>query len=131
MPAPARACTTLEIIETIPAGHRPRKTLNPGTCAKIMTGGMVPEGADRVISRERVEEKATSINIEDLDPWKNICYQGEDLQKGQKILEAGTRIRQQEIALLSAVGCSSIQVSRLPKVGIISTGSELLKAGKK
>ena len=128
---------SLEVVETIPAGHRPRKTIVAGTCARIMTGAMIPEGTGRVISRECVEEIESGtgskkmITIKIREDWGNICYQGEDLKKGQRVLEAGTKIRQQEIALLSAVGCSTVSVSSLPRVGIISTGSELLKPGKK
>lgn len=128
---------TLEVIETIPAGHRPRKKIVPGTCSKIMTGGMIPEGAGRVVSRECVDELKTGTNSKTLikiiihEHWKNVCYQGEDLKAGKKILDAGTKIRQQEIALLSAIGCSTVSVSSLPRVGIISTGSELIKPGKK
>jgi molybdopterin molybdotransferase len=119
----------LEIIEEIPAGSYPGKTIVKGTCARIMTGAPIPEGSEMVI---RVED--TEINDEGcvriLAKGKNtnIRQQGEDLKKGEQVLIHGQRINKQHIGMLAMVGHTRPLVYQLPSVGIIATGAELVAA---
>jgi molybdopterin molybdotransferase len=114
----------LTVIDTIPAGTASRCTLGPGQCAKIMTGAPVPTGADCVIMVEHTEPlDEKTIRFTKDDTKNNICALGEDMRKGDRVLEKGTCLLPQHIAVL---GQAHPSVSRLPKVGIFATGSELV-----
>jgi len=117
----------LSIIETIPAGYVPQERIGANQCAKIMTGGPVPAGADCVIMVEFTKmPTARTVCFVGMQTRDNICPKGEDVKAGQVVLHAGTRIRPQHIAILAAVGCVSPRVFRRPRVGVISTGDELV-----
>lgn len=118
-----------KVIETIAAGSPPRLTVTPGHCAKIMTGAMLPAGADRVIKRECTEEADGFMRIVAEDANTNIRFRGEDLQAGQRVLSRGTRLRSAQVALLASLGLADVPVARAPRVGIITTGSELTAPG--
>lgn len=118
----------LEIIETIPAGFTPTKSISPKQCSRIMTGGMVPEGADcviRVEDSELIDENKVRITATMKN--NNIAYQGEDVKVGQKVLDKGITIKPQTIAVMASVGCAEPKVAKKPLVGVISTGSELVE----
>jgi molybdopterin molybdotransferase len=118
----------LEVIEVIPAGKVPKKTITSGKCAKLMTGGMVPDGADTVIMVEHtIESGVNKIRFIHEKTSANICYLGEDIRKDEVVLKKGTLIRPQEIAVLASVGCVEPKVFSRPVVGIISTGDELVE----
>lgn len=118
---------TLTIIETIPAGYTPRKKVDEGECSKIMTGSIVPEGADTVVMIEHTESNDGLVIVNKKSGNRNICYRAEDIQKGDTVLRKGTRITSAEIAVLASVGCDPVPVSRKPVLGIIATGSELVE----
>lgn len=122
----------LRVVEIIPAGQSPRKSIHEHECSKIMTGAMLPAGADCVIKIEDTEIGA------DGEVWyrggrisrTNISLRAEDIKNGDIVLSKGTRIRPQEIAILATVGCTRPLVACLPRVGVIATGSELLNPGE-
>ena len=118
----------LKVIETIPAGKVPVKFVEAGCCSKLMTGGMLPKGADTVIMIEDVEITGTDT-IRFIAPGtaSNYCTLAEDITKGEKVLKKGTCIRPQEIAILASVGCANPEVYNQPRIGIISTGDELVE----
>jgi len=118
----------LKVLETIPAGKVPTKFIGEGECSKLMTGGMLPEGADTVIMVEDVEVTGRdSIRFSASRTASNYSKRAEDITKGEKVLDKGTFIRPQEVAILASVGCSSPEVFRQPCIGIISTGDELVE----
>lgn len=118
----------LKVLETIPAGKVPSKFIDAGCCSKLMTGGMLPKGADTVIMVEDVEVTGTdTIRFVASRTSSNYCITAEDITKGEKVLDKGTLIRAQEIAILASVGCANPEVYKQPKVGIISTGDELVE----
>lgn len=118
----------LQIVEILKAGEAPRKSIGPNECAKIMTGGMVPEGADCVIIVEKTATlDANTVRFAAESTTDNICLIGEDIQVGDVVLLAGTRLRPQHVAMLASVGCVRPQVARKPRVGIIATGDELVE----
>ena len=122
----------LEIIEIIPAGKAPEKPIEPGQCAKIMTGAKVPEGADCVVKVEESELIAENIVRFTIEKTKaNIAYKGEDVKEGDLVLTKGTLIKAQHIAVMASVGCSLPEVSEMVKVGIISTGDEIVEPYEK
>ncbi len=119
-----------EIIETIGAGDTPTKKVEVGKCAKIMTGAMLPEGADKIVRVEYTEEENNLMKIVTPEPYENIIFKGENSKKGDIILDK-CKIRPQEIAILASQGIPTIKISRPPLVGIINTGSELKNPGEK
>lgn len=118
----------LEIIETIPAGNWPAKSIERNQCSRIMTGAPVPSGADCVVMVENTE-LLTSGKVIFTGSFKkfNIALKGEDIQKGDVVLKTGRRIRPQDIAVLATVGQVSVTVSMMPQIAVISSGSELVE----
>ncbi len=120
----------LAVIEVIPAGHAPTKSVEAGQCAKIMTGAVVPEGADCVVMKEYIESLSDStVRFVGEKTKDNICQKGEDIKAGDVVLHKGELLKPQHIAVLASVGRAKPVVSRMPKVGIIATGSELVDPG--
>lgn len=118
----------LRILEVIPAGKIPQHSIGKGECSKLMTGGMVPPGADCVIMVEDVEVVDTdNIRYTGTKTAKNICFRAEDLKNGQKVLEKGTIVRPQEIAILASIGAFRPLVFQQFRIGIITTGDELVE----
>lgn len=119
-----------EIVETIAAGDVPKKTIGKGQCAKIMTGAMLPPGADRVVKVEVTEEKDGYMTITGEDDNVNISYLGEDVKPGDTVLTAGHLIRPQEVGIIASMGFGSVYVAKKPLVGIVTTGSEIVPPGE-
>jgi len=125
----ARAPVELTVIEDIAAGHMPTKKVQRGQASKIMTGAAVPVGADAVVKVEETEDLLPHNRVKILrtiDKGRNISKMGEDMKVGQIVLRKGMPIRPQEIGILATVGKSRVEVFPAPKVGIISTGTELV-----
>jgi len=119
---------SLELIETIAAGATPEKPVYPGQCSKIMTGAMVPPGADCVVMVEDTEVvNDVHIRINRNPKTRNICYRGEDIRSGELVLARGTRLTAAHIAVLASLGAVNPLVASLPRIGIISTGNELVE----
>jgi molybdopterin molybdotransferase len=118
----------LEIIETVPAGALPSRTISPGQCVRIMTGAKIPGGADCVIKVEETfinpegKVKFTATGTRD-----NIARQGEDVRNGQVVLEKGTLVASQHIAVMAAAGCVAPRVYCKPQITILSTGDEIVE----
>ena len=122
----------LRVVETIPAGKPAPKHIGKNECAKIMTGAMVPVGADCVIMVEFTEETRPGvIRFTGEDTYRNICYAGEDIKTGDVVFRKGVGITSQAIALLASVGCVRPRVACRPRVGIIATGNELVEPNAK
>lgn len=120
-----------EIVEDIPAGKVPKKTIGTGQCARIMTGAPLPKGADRVIKVENTRQiKNYKLQVTNYENKTNVSPRGEDVKQGQLILRKGTKIRPQETAMLATAGKNKVKVNKLPRVAIISTGSELVEPFK-
>lgn len=118
----------LTVIETIPAGYVPTKALQANQCSKIMTGGMVPKGADCVIMKEYVETIVeNTVRFVGEQTKDNICRQAEDIKAGDIVLRKGTIISSQHIAVLASVGNTQPLVAAMPKIGVIATGDELVE----
>ena len=124
-----RAPVELIVIEDIAAGHMPTKKVLRGQASKIMTGAAVPEGAEAVVKFEETEDLPSNNRVKILraiDKGRNISKMGEDMKVGQIVLHKGMPIRPQEIGVLATVGKSRVEAFPAPKVGIISTGTELV-----
>ena len=117
----------LELGEIIGAGDVPQREIVPGICAKIMTGAPLPTGTEAVIMREETRE--TDGRVEFFSAARanqNMRRAGSDVARGETILTAGTRVRAAELAMLAALGQNQIEVYTRPRVGLVTTGAELV-----
>lgn len=123
----------LECVARIPVNEYPTFSLQPGECAWIPTGGFLPEGADAVVMVEYTQEiGAGTVEVRaSVAPGENVMERGEDAAAGQPALAAGSRLRTQEVGLLAALGVAEVRVHRRPRVGILSTGDELVPVSQK
>ncbi len=98
-------------------------------CLEVMTGSILPSGTDSVIRYEDldIKEGQAKVVLDALNSGQNVHKQGEDRQKGSKIVPAGIQLSPAEIGVAATVGKTHLKVSRLPKAIIISTGDELVK----
>ncbi len=116
----------------IKAGDSKRIVLKPGEAIKIFTGSPLPVNTDTVIIKEITEEREGFLFVkEKFGIGKNIRYEGEEIKKGDKILEKGFYFTPPAIGLLSTLGIKEVRVIRKPKVYVIITGSEIVLPGKK
>ena len=116
------------IIGEVPMGAAPLFPLGSGQAAVIHTGGMLPEGADAVVMIEFTQSvRQGEIEImKPVVPAENVVLKGEDVQPGQEVLPAGKRLRPADIGGLLALGLTSVSVARRPRVGILSSGDEVI-----
>lgn len=118
---------TLDIIEEIPAGTCPQKTLKPGQAARIFTGAMLPAGADTIVMQEETERDGDRVIIKTApQPQAFVRHQGSFTQPGDQLLPAGCRLGPAELAILATAQCPTVEVYRRPRVAIFSTGDELI-----
>ncbi len=118
----------LEIVGEVGMGEVPALELSNGKAVRIPTGGMLPAGADSAVMVEYTEEldqKSVTIS-RSVAPLENVIRPGDDFSAGQVALQAGRRLRAQEIGLLAGLGQAKITVRRQPKAAIISTGDEIV-----
>lgn len=120
----------LPVSQRIPAGAVPQP-LQPGTAARIFTGGLIPPGADAVVMQEQcaVEGDAVCINTQPkTGDW--VRRRGLDVAAGSVVLAAGQRLRPQDLGLAASVGVASLRVRRKPRVAMLFTGDELAMPGE-
>ncbi|MCA1957840.1 MAG: molybdopterin molybdotransferase MoeA [Nitrospira sp.] len=117
---------TLRVIEEVPAGKMPSKTVQAGEAIRIMTGAPIPQGADTVVKVEDTEPQAGTVRVFKPEPrGANIRLQGEDVTKGSCIIEKGVLIRPGEVGMLAVLAKPFVFVHQRPRVAILSTGDEL------
>jgi molybdopterin molybdotransferase len=123
----------LEVYGEVLMGRAPDREVGAGQAWYIATGGMLPRGADAVVMVEYTEElDGSTIGItRPVAPGENVIQKGEDISSGEVALPAGHRIRPQDLGMLSSVGVDTVEVASRVKVGIISTGDELVCPGDK
>lgn len=118
----------LEVKGAVIMGKAPDFSLGPGQAAHIATGGMLPDGADSVVMVEHTDSvDETTIEVHrSVAPGQNSVAGDEDAYQGQVLLTKGRRIRFQEVGLLAACGINRVSVYCRPRVGIVSTGDEIV-----
>jgi len=122
----------LKVTGKIEVGEISQLTLKPGEVMEISTGAKIPEGADVVIPYEEAKRVDGYIEVyKALPKWKNISRKGEDLRKGEIVLTKNQVIRAWNIGVLASLNITKIKVYRKPRIGILSTGSELIELGGK
>ena len=118
----------LHLAGIIPMGKAAAIELQTGAAVEIHTGGMLPPEADAVVmieNTQQIDEHEIEV-MKPAAPGENVIQIGEDVQNGDEILPAGTRIRPQDIGGLLAAGILTIEVAKPPRVGILSCGDELI-----
>ncbi len=105
--------------------------ITAGQCIRIMTGAVMPDGADTVIMQERVEPNADRITFvtKDAVAGRHVRYAGEDTRCGDTVLEPGIKLGATETSLLASVGVSEVSVTRRLRIAFFSTGDELVSIG--
>jgi molybdopterin molybdotransferase len=127
----ADAGGTLRIVGESAAGRPFDGTVEPGTAARILTGGVLPEGADCVVMVEDVRFDGEMVTVPSpLRAGTNFHKVGDDLRAGDRVLSAGTQLGAAEIGLAAAIGRALLPVRRRPRVALMSTGDELVEVGK-
>ena len=118
---------SLQVVEEIPAGRKPSRSLGAGQASKIMTGAALPEGADAVQMVEKTRRDGDTVMVlSAVARGEHVRRAGEDLAVGSVLLEAGDAIGPAQIGLLASAGHAKVTVSRRPRVAIIPTGDELV-----
>ena len=123
------ASDSFRIIETVAAGQPPARVVRSGECTKIMTGAMMPAGADRVVRVEYCEENEGRMRLSRPETDRNVIEKGENLKVGDRVLDR-RRLRPRDIGVLASLGMGSVRVARTPVVGVMATGSELREPGE-
>jgi molybdopterin molybdotransferase len=125
----------LEVVADIPAGIAPDVQLQSGQTARIMTGAVIPEGADAVVPVEDTDFHSRDAGFPAPDSvlvyspasqGSNVRPLGQDVRQGEVVLAANVRLRPQDVGLLSMVGAARVPVHRRPLVAVFSSGDELL-----
>ncbi len=117
----------LQVIETIPAGHFPVRPIGPGQASRIFTGAPLPDGADTVVRQEDTDEGNEAVSLfDDRDAGVNIRLTGEDLRRGETVLQEGTALGPAELGVLASMAVAHPLVYRRPRVAILSGGDEIV-----
>lgn len=121
----------LKLIGEVPMGDTPAFEVGSGQCAIIHTGGMLPAGADAALMLEYTQTLGDEIEImKSVADGENLIRIGEDVAEGQLVIPHGTRLRPAEIGGLMALGITSLRVANNIRVGILSSGDEVIPAGE-
>ena len=120
----------LKVTGKIYAGDHLDVQVRPGEAVRIMTGAMVPVGADCVLRQEDTDEGEDVVQIyKEVEPSCSICFKGEEYKKGHTLLHAGTKIDAAALAVASGNGIMELPVYRRVKAAVVSSGSELVEPG--
>jgi molybdopterin molybdotransferase len=126
------AAVELEVLEDLPAGRVSRRSVGRGQAVRIMTGAPLPKGADAVVMVEDTERSGGRVKVRrTVRPADNTGQTGEDLKKGEIVLERGAVIGPAETGLLAAAGLARVPVVRRPKLAVIATGDEIVEPGER
>lgn len=107
-----------------------RRSLSPDACVYVPTGGELPGGADAVVMVEFTETIGGDVLVKKpVAPGENVVMKGEDFHRDEVVLARGRYLSTREIAALAASGAMSVPVTKRPRVGVLSTGNELVPAG--
>jgi molybdopterin molybdotransferase len=135
--ASAQEPVRLAVVGEVAAGHEPAVRVEPGTAVRILTGAMLPLGADAVVPVEATDAPegiaVLPANVAIQEPaavGAHIRAAGSDIRQGDALLPAGTRIGPAAVAALAATGHARVEVHRRPRVAIIATGDELSPIGE-
>jgi molybdopterin molybdotransferase len=117
----------LKVLGTLGAGHPGSWTIAPGTALRIMTGALIPDGADAVVKREDTEYTAQSVTLfNPARPHDHIIPPGRDITAGTTLLRAGEVVTPWASGVFASLGMTQVSVRQRPRVGILALGDELV-----
>ena len=118
----------LKLTDEVLIGQKPALTIKSGECIYVPTGGEIPPGADAMVMIEYAEDFGDGLRYisKSSAPGAHIVFKGDDVKPGKRVLEAGRILRPQDIGVLAALGYGAVEVRKRPRVGILSTGDELV-----
>ncbi|MEY7849949.1 molybdopterin biosynthesis protein [Natrarchaeobius sp. A-rgal3] len=139
----------LEVVGEVHAGEEPDVTVAEGEAVEISTGAVMPSGADAMVPVEQTDEAGAVERTDEVDtggrtdetddeavlirtavaPGDNVMFAGADVAAGERALGPGTQVTPRDIGLLSALGIDEVPARARPRVGIVSTGDELVRPG--
>ncbi len=123
---------TLSILEEIPAGSVPSKKITEGTASKILTGAPMPEGADAVTKFEETDFTEQEVTLKRAYAYdENVIHKGEDIQEGDLLASKGQEIDGPLAGTFASQSIPTVRVFARPRIGIITSGSELFEAGSR
>lgn len=123
--------TELKVVGSINAGDTSLKEIHEGECMEIATGAPLPIGADSVVMVEYTKRYGETVQIfKGTTPGENVAYVGSDVESGEVVLRKGATLGRREVGLLAALGLKEVEVLKKLKVGLISTGNELVDQGE-
>lgn len=137
--ASADTPVTLRVVGAVAAGELPSQAVTQGTTVRIMTGAPVPQGADAIVPFEDTDEterRASGASLSEIavryavSVGDDIRLAGQDVERGQLVLQKGALLRPSEIGVLASLGYKTVRVIRRPIVAILATGDELLEPGE-
>jgi molybdopterin molybdotransferase len=118
----------LRVVGELPAGRAPTRAVGPGEAIRIMTGAAVPDGADSIVMVERTERDGDGVLVyEAARTGDHVRGAGGDLQAGQSVFARGAVLGAAHVGLLASLGYSDVTVVPRARVGVLSTGDELVE----
>ena len=120
----------LRVIGESAAGHPFGGRLERGMAARILTGGVLPEGADRVVMVEDTTLEGDFVVVPEGPAGRNFHAPGDDAKAGERLLRAGVALGPAEVGLAATLGHATLELRRRPRVALISTGDELVEVGE-
>ena len=131
--AAADSLVELDVVATLAAGSAPDASVSVGQAIRIMTGAPMPDGADAVVMVEWTESLDDGHRVaigRSVAPGDHVRYAGEDLQPGDKLFDPGTELSPGHLGVLASIGRYEVLVKQRPRVGVFSTGDELVETGE-
>lgn len=122
----------LSVIGEVDAGQYMESVVQSGQAVRIMTGAPVPKGCDCCIRQESTDYGESIVRIyEEVKPWGNYCYRGEDFKRGATLVKEGTKLSYAEAGILASMGSANAVVYQKPRIALLTTGDEVINPGEK
>ncbi len=120
---------SLRVVGELPAGRAPTVAVGPGEAIRIMTGAPMPDGADAIVMVERSRADGDRVVVEAAKPGEHVRVAGGDVNAGDLVFERGALLTPAHLGVLASLDVSEVQCHPRPRVGVISTGDELVASG--
>jgi molybdopterin molybdotransferase len=120
---------SLRVVGELPAGRAPTIAVGPGEAIRIMTGAPMPDGADAVVMVERTRVEGKNVVVEVAKPGEHVRLAGGDVDAGDLVFERGTLLTPAHLGVLASLDVQEVSCHPKPRVGVISTGDELVERG--